>query len=80
MITKKESKQAITVHVELGINTLLFLLFIPLLCLKIVGVLNQPWAIVLIPLAVMFVLGFVQILVRGIEWMLKNTFYFSKGK
>lgn len=71
-------KEKRRVVIELGPNTLLALLQIPLICLKLTNLIQLPWWMVLIPWWGMFALGLVLVILNGIMWLIKNTFYFNK--
>lgn len=75
MSNTRETRRVI---IELGPNTLLALLQIPLICLKLVNLITYPWWIVLIPWWGMFAIGIILVMLNGIMWLIKNTFYFSK--
>ena len=64
--------------VELGPNTLLGLLQIPLICLKLTNAIAYPWWMVVLPSWGIFALGVLVLICKGIIWCIKNTFYFSK--
>lgn len=74
----RDTKETRRIVIELGPNTLLALLQIPLICLKLTNLIQLPWWMVLIPWWGMFALGIVLAMLSGIMWLVKNTFYFSK--
>lgn len=75
MIDTKERRRIV---IELGPNTLLALLQIPLICLKLTNLIQFPWWMVLLPWWSMFALGLILVILSGIMWLVKNTFYFTK--
>jgi hypothetical protein len=64
--------------IELGPATLLWMMQIPLVCLKLTNVLTLTWWLVLIPMWGVFALTIILSLVVGVMWLVKNTFYFTK--
>jgi hypothetical protein len=73
-----DTKEKRRVIIELGPNTLLALLQIPLICLKLTNLIQFPWWMVLLPWWGMFALGLILVILSGIMWLVKNTFYFTK--
>jgi hypothetical protein len=75
-VSTQEKKRVIVI--ELGPATLLWMMQIPLVCLKLTNVLTLPWWLVLIPMWGVFGLTIILSLVVGVMWLIKNTFYFTK--
>jgi MFS superfamily sulfate permease-like transporter len=78
MYIPKEHEKHRRIIIELGPLTLLGLLQIPLICLKLVNLIQFPWWMVLLPSGGMIALSVILAIIAGIVWWIKNTFYFSK--
>jgi hypothetical protein len=78
MSLQKNTEKKRVVVIELGPTTLLWLMQIPLVCLKITNMISYPWWMVLSPLWGVFALTIIVSLIVGVTWFIKNTFYFTR--
>jgi hypothetical protein len=76
-IPKNNDKQR-RVIIELGPQTLLALLQIPLICLKVVNLIEYPWWVVLLPSLGIVAIVVIFAIIAGVMWWIKNTFIFTK--